>query len=275
MTFLAWALLTLGICLLFAVWQWGVTNVGSDLLLAQDMANGTFASTILHCSNATVTFSRNTTLAQLTECTFPGYFPAAQAAPSPYIASDGNVHLTWPGVLFKATNGQQQTLSFSAVGPITMSGTLTVTVTAAGMTGSPRAVTVNVLTTDSNTALAEKIAAAINADADAGGATGFTVQYPPIGNLVVAQKKVAAANDATMNIAVADGTATGFVPVVTATQVLPGIAPGGSISDQITGWFQTDTTGTILLNCGGYLAAVPIVQAGAGQEVIADYPYGS
>jgi phage tail sheath gpL-like len=168
-----------------------------------------------------------------------------------------------------ATNGQTQIVENTAIGPITTAGNLTVTVTAAGMTGSPRAVSVAVLATDSNASLAQKIAAALNADADV--LTFFTALA--INNTVKLTAINAAANDATMNMAFANGTSAGLTAEPTAVQYRAGIAPGAAIADSIQTWFLTNSAGQ-LVAAANAPSVTNLTAAGQGVVVTPDFVWG-
>ncbi|NDH07934.1 hypothetical protein EBX93_18810, partial [bacterium] len=93
-------------------------------------------------------------------------------------------------------------------------------VTSAGMTGSPKTVSVAVLNGDGPNAVATKIRTALGQDAtisarfDIGG-TGATV---------VLTRKVAVANDATLNISIDNGTCTGLTTAGTSANTTAGVA---------------------------------------------------
>jgi hypothetical protein len=102
-------------------------------------------------------------------------------------------------------------------------GTLVVTVTSAGMTGSPKAVNVVLLETDDTAAkVATKIAAALADDAAIGGKFDVTVDDDDV--TVVLTAKVRAANDATLAVALTSADSTG-VTVGASTDAVAGVAP--------------------------------------------------
>lgn len=102
----------------------------------------------------------------------------------------------------------------------TTDGDVTVTITAAGMTGSPKAVTVAVLTGDDAPTVAGKVRTALVDDTDVSGF--FTVSGT--GADIVLTTQEVAITDATMNIAVTGGT-TGVPDVVTSTTIQEGTNP--------------------------------------------------
>jgi len=225
----------------------------------------------LHAGSVNAAFTPGTTLASVTECVFPGYRVATGVnGIAAYIGGDGLVHVAFPGNLFEATDGDTQVISNVAIGPITTAGNLSVVVTAAGMTGSPRTVTVAVLTTDTNTGLATKITTALAADADVG---AFFTPTSAL-NVVTLTAKTKAANDATMNMSFATGTAVGLTPEPTATQVYPGYAPGASFSTQIANCYLTDAANTFLVGGQMQLPITQINNPGDGVYAVPDFIWG-
>lgn len=119
---------------------------------------------------------------------------------------------------------QVETLTVTALDAITADGSLTVTVTAAGMPGSPYIVHVPVLDGDSDTTIAAKIRAALQADGLVGNEdTGMFVITGTV-RAIIATKNVAAANDGTVNFALATGTATGVTAVANSANTTAGVA---------------------------------------------------
>jgi len=107
----------------------------------------------------------------------------------------------------------------TVVGTITGSGNVTVIVTAAGMTGSPKTISVAVLNGDSATVVAGKIITALAADTSVN--AKFSVGGA--GANVVLTALVAAANDATLNISTANGTCTGLTTEATSVNTTAGV----------------------------------------------------
>jgi hypothetical protein len=89
----------------------------------------------------------------------------------------------------------------------TADGNITVTITAAGMTGSPKAVTVAILNADSAAGVATKIAAALTSD----GAVGAMFTCTTSTADVIITKKVISAFDSTLAIGFTDTGTTGAV----------------------------------------------------------------
>ncbi len=120
------------------------------------------------------------------------------------------------------SGGTKQVETATVAGNISSAGNLSITVTAAGMTNSPKVVPVAVLDTDDTGAqIATKIRAALAADVDVNGffvVSGATDQ-------VIITARAAAANDATMNIAQANGSAAGLTISATSANTTAGIDP--------------------------------------------------
>jgi hypothetical protein len=99
-------------------------------------------------------------------------------------------------------------------------GNATVIVTAAGMTNSPKTVSVAVANNDTAAQVAGKIRTALGLDADV--SAFFTVGGST--TAVILTAKAAAANDATMNIDVDNGTCTGLTTAHTSANTTPGVS---------------------------------------------------
>lgn len=104
------------------------------------------------------------------------------------------------------TSGVAQVETAVIVGTITGSGNATFTVTSALVSGSPLAVSVAVLATDTATIVAGKAAVTLNATA---AVSAHYVASSSTNNLILTARR-SAANDATLNIAYVDGTGTGL-----------------------------------------------------------------
>jgi hypothetical protein len=118
--------------------------------------------------------------------------------------------------------GTAQVETAIAVGTITVSGDATATVTAAGMTGSPLAITVAVLENDTADTWAEKVRVAMLAESD----LTDLFDVGGSGNQIILTRIVAAANDATLNIALADDTSSGISDDATSDNTTTGVALG-------------------------------------------------
>lgn len=130
---------------------------------------------------------------------------------------------------------QVETATIAETVPGTLTaGNATVTVTAAGMSNSPKAVSVALATNDTEAQVAGKIATALGLDADVG--AFFDVTNPGgAPTTVVLTAKVEATNDATMNLAYADDTCVGLAADATSDDTTAGVAPGaGNASVTVT-----------------------------------------
>lgn len=132
--------------------------------------------------------------------------------------------------------GVAQVESTPIVGAITGDGNATFTITGAGITGSPLAISVPVLNGDAIAVTAAKAAAVLNAT-------------PAITALYVASANGASlsltaiksdANDATLNIAYTNGTCTGLTPDATSDNTTAGVL--GDFRGAEPGAFVVDTT---------------------------------
>ena len=121
------------------------------------------------------------------------------------------------------TGGSQQTETLTVVGAITAAGAgnATVTVTAAGMLNSPKAVSFAVANNDDANAVANKARLALNADVDV--SAFFTIDGANA--LINLTAKAKAANDGTMNVAIDNGTCAGLTAVAASAHTRAGIAP--------------------------------------------------
>jgi len=133
---------------------------------------------------------------------------------------------------------QVETATVTAASGITGSGNATVTVTATGMDGSPKAISVALTTTAHTTAtlIATAIAAALNADTDysayftatSSGANVITTRKPTSTFTVTGGTlNIYAANISDLNIAIANGTCTGITTEATSTNTTAGVASAG------------------------------------------------
>jgi len=117
--------------------------------------------------------------------------------------------------------GIQQVETAVIVGTITGDGNATITTTVSGMAGSPLATSVAVLTDDTPDTVATKIAAALNLVA----VITALFKVEANGPNVRLTKLVAAANDATLNIAYTNDTCTGLTPDASSNDTTAGVAP--------------------------------------------------
>lgn len=134
------------------------------------------------------------------------------------------------------TAGQAQVETATAAGTVTGSGNATVIVTAAGMTGTPKTISVPVLNGDIAAVWAGKVRTALAADADVaalfvvdGTTTAIRLTRKPTATYTVGTASVPlyAANDATLNISLANGTSTGITTAATSANTTSGILTAG------------------------------------------------
>jgi len=118
----------------------------------------------------------------------------------------------------------------TAVGTIGTAGNATVVVTALGMTGTPKTISVAVASADTPTLWAAKVRTALAADSSVN--TFFTVSGA--GAAIILTAINAAANDLTMNVSLANGTCTGITAAPTSANTTAGVAPRGGVA-----WLQT------------------------------------
>ena len=131
----------------------------------------------------------------------------------------------------------RQVETATAAGTITTAGDATATVTAAGMTGSPKAVTFAVALNDTASDWAEKCRTALAADTDVSGmfdvsgtGTSIILTRKPSAtyNLGSTTIEMAHSNDATLNIALADSTSAGITEAPTSTQTVTAVVGDGA-----------------------------------------------
>jgi len=116
-------------------------------------------------------------------------------------------------------DGTAQAETATAAGGITGTGNATVTVTAAGMAGSPIAVSVAVTNLDTAAQWAEKVRVALRNHlviSNFFAVTGATTA-------IILTARVKAANDATMNVALDNGTCTGITPAASSADTTAGV----------------------------------------------------
>jgi hypothetical protein len=153
--------------------------------------------------------------------------------------------------------GAAQVETATAAGTVTTGGNAEVVVTATGMTGSPKTYAVAVATSDTPTFWAAKVRTALNAD------TAFTALYTASGSgtaIVATRKPTAtftvpggtlnlfAANDSSLNIALATGTASGITTAGTSSNTTVGVVSDGvKIYDDATDFegIALDTMATV------------------------------
>lgn len=134
------------------------------------------------------------------------------------------------------TAGAAQVETATAAGTISASGNASVTVTAAGMTGSPKIILVPVVASDTAATWAGKVRTALAADADVsalfavgGTTTAISLTRKPTETFIVPGGTLAlyADNDATLNIALANDTCTGITTAATSADTNAGVLTEG------------------------------------------------
>tara|TARA_R110000764_G_scaffold229993_1_gene321066 strand:- start:12432 stop:13331 length:900 start_codon:yes stop_codon:yes gene_type:complete len=134
------------------------------------------------------------------------------------------------------TSPVHQVETATAVGTVTTAGDATITVTAAGLTGSPLAISVAVALSDTPTLWAAKVRTALAADAavgamfDISGATdAIILTRKAKASYVVGTDTydIAYANDATLNVAIANDTSVGITADATSTNTTAAVVATG------------------------------------------------
>lgn len=126
-----------------------------------------------------------------------------------------------PDMLFAL--GQKQAETATVRGAIASSGAgnATIIVTAVGMTGSPKTVSVAVANSDTASQVGGKIRTALSGDTN----VSAFFDISGTGAEIILTCKLAAVNDASMNISIANGTCTGLTAATTSSNTTMGIAP--------------------------------------------------
>lgn len=133
--------------------------------------------------------------------------------------------------------GAAQVETATAAGTITLTGDASVVVTASGMTGSPKTISVAVTNADTADVWAGKVRTALAADVDVssmfsvgGATTAIALTRLPsethTGNGETIN--VYPGNDATLNIALSNGTCTGITAAPTSANTTAGVATSGA-----------------------------------------------
>jgi len=126
-------------------------------------------------------------------------------------------------------SGVAQVETATAAGAITGSGNLTIIVTAAGMTGSPKTYSVAVTNGDSAATWAGLVRAALAADL----ALTTLYQVGGSGTSITLTRLTPAANDATLKIDMDNGTSTGATTAHTSANTTAGVAQGSAAADAV------------------------------------------
>ena len=131
----------------------------------------------------------------------------------------------------------RQVETTTAVGTVTTAGNATVTVTAAGLTGSPLAISVPVLLDDTPALVGSRIRTALNNNSDitalfevSGTNDSIVLTRNALATYTLGTTVIAMAHpdDATLNIAIANDTSVGITPDADSTNTTPGVAAAGA-----------------------------------------------
>lgn len=151
----------------------------------------------------------------------------------------------------------------TVVGTITLGGNATVTVTSAAITGSPMVLSVPVVLADTATVVAGKIRSAMlnkKAITDKYAITG-------VGAAIILTRLIddaGVANDATLNVAIANGSCTGLTAAPSSANTTAGVLALGALVDVITG---TDAEGLPLPTMAGPRAiSIDVIRGGIGYD---------
>ena len=133
------------------------------------------------------------------------------------------------------TAGTAQVETATCAGTVTAGGNAAVVVTAAGLTGSPKTLSVAVATSDTATAWAAKVRTALAADADvaamfavSGATTAVILTRRQAITVPTGTLNIYSANDATLNISLANDTSTGITTAATSANTTAGVITDGA-----------------------------------------------
>lgn len=189
---------------------------------------------------------------------------AYQSGTSFGLTDDASSVDTTSGVL-----GVAQVETATAAGSVSGNGNAEVVITGAGITGSPITLAVAVLNGDTPTLWAAKVRAAIAANA----AISALYSVGGSGTAIVLTRITPAANDGTLNIALATGTATGITTAATSADTTAGVAPVQQVETQtIVGSVVLDGQMTVTVTSAGMTGSPRTVgvnvQGSMGTDVI-------
>ena len=133
------------------------------------------------------------------------------------------------------TVGTAQVETATCAGTVTAGGNASVVVTAAGLTGSPKTLSVAVATSDTATAWAAKVRTALAADVDvaamfavSGATTAVVLTRRHAVTVPTGTLEIYSANDATLNISLDNGTSTGITTAATSANTTAGVITDGA-----------------------------------------------
>lgn len=173
--------------------------------------------------------------------------------------------------------GVFQVETATVIGTITGSGNATVIVTAAGMTGSPITLNVAVLNLDTASQVATKIRAAMVANS----VIQAFFNISGTGADVVLTRTTAAANDATLNVSIDNGTCTGLTAAPTSANTTAGVVGGAGTTPTVilstigTSRFKPTGEGEAFAPMGSKLdtASIPPGREGLEMDLDAVWTY--
>lgn len=161
--------------------------------------------------------------------------------------------------------GTKQVETATAAGTITTAGNASVVVTAAGMTGSPKTISVAVALNDTAATWAGKVRTALAADTavaalfDVGGTTtAIQLTRKAVDSFALrgTAYEIRAANDSTLNISLDNGTCAGITTAATSANTTAGVATQGHKVEGLANDFQGDAFLTGAKTIYGILAEV-------------------
>jgi len=146
--------------------------------------------------------------------------------------------------------GTAQVETATCAGTVTAGGNASVVVTAAGLTGSPKTLSVAVATSDTATAWAAKVRTALAADVDvaamfavSGATTAVVLTRRHAVTVPTGTLEIYSANDATLNISLDNDTSTGITTAATSANTTAGVVSDGA---KIYDGDQLDFEGTTI-----------------------------
>lgn len=237
----------------------------------------TTAATTKAGSTGTVQLGESTRTVKLTTAV------KAYALRAIFVSSGDNLVLTIRTNVTSSSTafvaGTAQVTTATAAGSVSAGGNASVVVTAAGMTGSPKTLAVAVATSDTAAQWAAKVRTALAADTAVaamftvgGSTTAISLTRKPTSTFVTPEGdlNLYAANDGTLNIALATGTATGITTASTSAATTAGVVSDGV---KIYGGDAKDFEGNALVALatvqGVYLEGEAVAISGSGStEVI-------
>ena len=167
------------------------------------------------------------------------------------------------------TAGAAQVETATAAGTISGAGNASVTVTAAGMTGSPKTISVAVANSDTAATWAGKVRNALAADSAvaalftvSGTTTAITLTRKPTSTFTVpgGTLNIYADDDDTLNIALDNGTCTGITAAASSTEIATGVLTSGvKIYDNATDFEGVDIP---------YIVPQAILFSNAGESLV-------